>query len=261
MNFQEASEIISNNGDYASADFYRMRYATSIALGLHDDPKEILADVVRHGSEPAKELLKTAINTGYVAETDGIYDVIDVEDVSGAPFQFRSHIAMQIAYPDLYIKYYDGEHVWTYSHPKMQDLLQLCVSCLTNRLHPSDYYGQHEIIKLRKPKLVKQSDCHRAWVAACQAHRVAIADAWTVYRQACDKRKEAKKGLETELEPLHEEIAAIKRKYNAKIQDLDDRIKETYKKHSSLKAAPKPLKSAFQQVEDSGDNYTTRCNN
>lgn len=263
MKYHEAAEIIAKDGQYASADFYRMQYAQSIALGLHDQPVYILADVVNHGSEHAKALLQTAVDRGHVVQTQEdqhtFYDVVDSEDVAGAPFQFRSHIAMQIAYPELYWEYYEGEHVWTYSHPKMQKLLELCVSCLTNKKHPSDYYGEHEIPdekrkpgrpKLEKTKADIKKSGHNEWVQACQDHKQSLSDAWAAYMQACAQRKadipKWEEWLEQQLEPLEEQIAAIRQQYEDGLKDLDHRIQETHKLHAKIKATPKPLRKDFE---------------
>ena len=240
IGFFEASDIIKELGTHTSADYYRMSVAgpSDLCLGLRDKPMYILADVVLHGSSEAKAMLQHALECGYVKEVEGpngytFHDVIDVENVAGAPYQFMSHIAMQIAFPERYHEYFGGELVWNYSHPKMQELIPLCISCLTNMLHPSDWWGHHLIAdEKRKPgrpkkegvaEVKKVSTGHGDWVAACQAHNQAISEAWAGYLEACTKRASAKSQGAIWLQ---NEVSKIRRDRDAKIQDLERQIAE-----------------------------------
>lgn len=262
MNYYEAEAIVKDAGLYASPDFYRMQTSLTIALGLHDEPVRILADVVNHGTDEARALLKYALECGYVTQTqDGeylYYDVVDVED-TGAPYYFRSHIAMQIAYPHLYWDFFDGEHVWTFSHPKMQALVELCVSCLTNKKHPSDFYGEHELPddkpKLGRPKAAEPKAKTRdigfqKWVAACQQYNQDLAKAWDDYMHACTERKEvdakAKAWRDAELDRLRKEMTEVSHQYEDGMRVYTDKMESLKQAHADLKAQGKPQRSQFE---------------
>jgi hypothetical protein len=195
-----------------------------------------------------------------VVDGVAIYDVVDVENVSGAPYQFRSHIAMQIAFPDLYESYFQGEHVWTYSHPRMQELLPLCISCLTNRLHPSDYLGEHELqSETRKPGRPSKSQTasvkpaadtgFKAWVAACQAHKLAKSVAWAEYIDACTARNKQRAEMEawraSEAHKLSEALKVIDVTIAAEMFNLDVAVKEAQANHARIKALAKPSRDQF----------------
>lgn len=264
MDYFEAEAIVKDAGLYASPDFYRMQTSLSIALGLRDEPIRILADVANHGTDEARALLKYALDCGYVTQRQEgdylLYDVVDVEE-TGAPYYFRSHIAMQIAYPHLYWDFFDGEHVWTFSHPKMQRLIELCISCLTNKKHPSDYYGEHEIIeekpKVGRPKLpaaekkVKVRDASfQAWVDACQEYNVQVTKAWDAYMHACNERKEmevkGKAWRDAELDKLRQQMSEISKQYEAGIQIYVDKIEAAKLAHAELKLKGKPKRDDFE---------------
>lgn len=264
MDYYEAEAIIKDAGLYASADFYRMQTSLTIALGLRDEPIRILADVVNHGTDEARALLKYALECGYLTQRQEgeylFYDVIDVEE-SGAPYYFRSHIAMQIAYPHLYWDFFDGEHVWTFSHPKMQHLIDLCVSCVTNKKHPSDYYGEHEIPddkpKVGRPKLppaekkVKVRDAaFTRWIAACQEYKHAVSAAWKHYQDECAHRKEmerqGKEWLNNELDRLRAEMARVSEQYQDGMKVFDQRVESALAAHTELKAQGKPKRDDFE---------------
>ena len=159
-----------------------------------------------------------------------------------------SHVAMQIAYPALYWDYYEGEHVWTYSHPKMQELLKLCMSCLTDNRHPSDYYGEHEFVDEDAPKKLKPAkvinSAHKNWVKACQERKKDISVAWATYMDTCNKRKTLAGNWELwreeQLGPLQEQIDEIMMQYDTGIEDLAKTVADAFKKHADLKNAPKP---------------------
>lgn len=264
MDYFEAEAIIKDAGLYASADFYRMQTSLTIALGLRDEPIRILADVANHGTDEARALLKYALECGYVTQRQEgeylFYDVVDVED-TGAPYYFRSHIAMQIAYPHLYWDFFDGEHVWAFSHPKMQRLIELCISCLTNKKHPSDYYGEHEIQedkpKVGRPKLppaekkVKVRDASfQAWVDACQEYKKQLAQAWQHYQDECALRKkmerQGKEWLNNELDRLRAEMSRVSEQYQDGMKIYSDRIEAAFSHHSKLKAQGKPKREDFE---------------
>ncbi len=253
MKYEDAVKAIAKNGDYVSADYYRMRTASSIALAIRDEPHIILMDVLIHGDNDTKQLLQMAMEQGYVIQReteDGVpmLDVVDTENVAGAPYNFLSHVAMQIAYPALYWKYYDGEHVWTYSHDKMQALLKLCMSCMTDSRHPSDYYGEHEFkeetSEMPVTKTKAPNTAHKDWVRACQEHKKDISNQWAAYMELCNKRKASivhwARWKEEQMEPLLEQIESINEQHDNAIDELSKGINEAFRRHADLKAAPKP---------------------
>lgn len=290
LTFLEAKEITDKTHDskdhYISADFYRMQKAPegAIALGIHDVPAKILYDIQNHGSDEALMMLAEAERCGYVAKVqrDGIefLDVIDVEDVAGAPHHFRSHIAMQIGFPSRYKEYFKGEYVWTYSHPKMQQLIPLCISCCLNRQHPSDWNGFHEIgsdkRKPGRPKKEKQEKKEvpgfKEWVAACQQYKIDLKEAWDRYMDLCQQRKaetnqahEWQKDQRNKIEAEHrercEELREMRKQatqeYEAKLEELrtqvhnglkgrfDSEIEHALQVHSELKAQGKPQREDY----------------
>ena len=264
MDYFEAEKITKDAGHYASPDFYRMQFAMSIALGLRDNPTKILADVVMHGSDESHALLQDAVNRGYVVKKEPepgivLYDVVDVED-TGAPYYFRSHIAMQIAYPVLYWDFYQGEHVWTFSHPKMQALVELCVSCLTNKKHPSDYYGEHELPddkpKKGRPTVTKEAKVKKKdvgfknWVDACQEYKQQVKVAWDVYLSACSMRKEmaakAKQWRESEMDRLRAEMAQVSKTYDDGMAQYDKAVTDAKAAHSEIKLQGAPKREDFE---------------
>lgn len=285
MNHFEAKDAIAVEGNQCvSADFYRVREKGVMALGLRDEPILILVDVVNHGSADSKTMLNIALEAGYIKqlEKDGYvyYDVVDIKDTY-APYQFRSHIAMQIAYPNLYWEYYGEEHVWDYSHPKMDALLTLTFSCLTNKLHPSDYFGEHEITsdkkKVGRPttvvkkKVNPDGTSYTRWVAACQKRKQDIASAWTLVLEAMERRKSAvgesgawltrrseavHKNANEQLQHLETQAELIREGRDKDIAELDDEylrrlaafrqpIKDARVEHSRIKAIDKPLRKDF----------------
>lgn len=262
MDYFEAQELLKNNKQYASPDFYRVMFADTIALGLRDDPVKILYDVEYNGTTEAKALLEEAIQCGYVqAKHDStndivFHDVVDIEN-SGAPYYFRSHIAMQIAYPELYKKFF-GEYVWNFSHPKMQELVDLCVSCLTNKKHPSDYYGRHEIEssepKRGRPKLkkeVKKKDVgFEKWIEDCKKYKNALKNAWDTYMEACRVRKEievkAKAWRDEKMNALREEMKNVSILYEKGMEKYNNDVEKARLDHSNLKAKGKPKRNEYE---------------
>lgn len=253
MKYEDAKEAIIKSEDYASADFYRMRNAKSIALGLKDEPELILMDILLHGSADSKNLLQTAMEEGYVIQHETeegvpLLAICDTENIAGAPYNFMSHVAMQIAYPALYWEYYEGEHVWTYSHSKMQELLKLCFSCLSDNRHPSDYYGQHTFSEdeddTKKQKVKIPNNAHKNWVRACQDRKKEISSAWSGYIELCTKRKESianwAKWREEQLEPLMQQIDAVNEQHDKAIDELSKGINDAFRRHADLKASNKP---------------------
>jgi hypothetical protein len=265
MDYFEAEKITKDAGHYASPDFYRMQFAMSIALGLRDKPIQILHDVEYHGSDEAKALFEEALNRGYIeqkydSDRDVVFfDVVDVED-TGAPYYFRSHIAMQIAYPSLYWDFYQGEHVWTFSHPKMQALVELCVSCLTNKKHPSDYYGEHELpddkpkkgrpTVAKEVKVKKKDVGFKKWVDACQEYKQQVKVAWDVYLSACSMRKEmaakAKQWRDSEMDRLRAEMAHVSKTYDDGMAQYDKAVADAKAAHSDIKVQGAPKREDFE---------------
>jgi hypothetical protein len=257
MDYFEAESVTKDAGQYASPDFYRMQFSDTIALGLRDNPIKILHDIEYHGSDQAKALFEETLKRGYIeqkydSEKDVVFfDVVDTEN-SGAPYYFRSHIAMQIAFPELYWDYYQGEHVWTFSHPKMQQLVDLCVSCLTNKQHPSDYYGRHEIEsdepKRGRPKVQKQTKKKdigfQKWVEACKEYNEQIKVAWNIYLDACKMRKEmeakAKAWRDAELQRLRAEMSNVSQQYEQGMVEYNKAVDAAKAAHANLKAQGKP---------------------
>ena len=161
---------------------------------------------------------------------------------------------MQIAFPERYFKFFEGEHVWNYSHPKMQELLELCMSCLTNARHPSDYWGRHELPteqpekrgpgrpRTKEPEVKVSNDSFKTWVEACQALKTAISDAWNEYIETCQKRKEARAEWDAWRET---EMARIDREYSQGIRQWDEAVGLAQQKHANLKRQPKPRREDY----------------
>ena len=256
MNHQEAAETIKDAQTHASPDFYRMQFNDSVALALQDQPMQILTDVIAHGSTDAKALLQEALQCGYVKEVEHngftYYDVIDIEN-SGAAFYFRSHIAMQIAYPEIYSKHFGDEYVWNFSDPRMLTLCELCMSCLTNKAHPSDYYGKHMIPEPGvKPAPIKRKlDVgHAAWVVACQAYKKALSASWLNYQTEEGRYKEAKLEAKAvrdgELDELRTAMTKSSERYKATIAPRAETALDARLYHSELRAQGKPQREDFE---------------
>lgn len=261
MDYFEAQQKIDSLGSYASADFYRMQTSMSIALGLRDQPQQILADVVAHGSQESRDLLQWALAQGYVQElnpAEGVilYDVVDIDN-SGAPYYFRSHIAMQIASPWLYWEFYDNEHVWNFNHPKMQALVDLCISCLTNKKHPSDYFGEHEIPdekrKPGRPRLTKQKQPktgYKEWIAACKQYTVELKGAWDHYLAVCRQRQDAAAQIaewrNAQLDRLRAQMTEISNQYDEKLVEWDNAVERAKHEHTLVKQRGKPKRDEFE---------------
>ena len=256
MNHQEAAETIKDAQTHASPDFYRMQFSSTVALGLQDQPMQILTDVIAHGSTEAKALLQEALQCGYVktVENNGYtyYDVVDVEN-SGAPFYFRSHIAMQIAYPEVYSKYFGGEYVWVFDDHRMRALCELCVSCLTDKRHPSDYYGEHEVpepgVKVA-PTKSKLNVGHAAWVIACQEYKKALSASWLNYQTEEGRYKDAKSDAKVErdcaLDKLRAEMSKVSSHYKNKLEPIAESALNARLYHSELRAQGKPQRGDFE---------------
>ena len=256
MNHQEAAETIKDAQTHASPDFYRMQFSDSVALALQDQPMQILTDVMSHGSTDAKSLLQEALQCGYVKEVEHngftYYDVVDIEN-SGAAFYFRSHIAMQIAYPEIYSAYFGDEYVWNFSDPRMLTLCELCMSCLTNKAHPSDYYGEHEIPEPGvKPAPVKHqlNLGYAAWVTACQGYKKALASSWASYQKEEAAYKEAMSDAKAErdfaLDELRAEMARVSDRYKSKLEPVAEAALNARLYHSDLRAQGKPQREDFE---------------
>ena len=251
MNYEEAVKAVEELPLKISPDFYRMWFAESIALGLRDAPEDILHSVVNHGTDAGQAMLQDALTKGYVVQDEKGWHVVDLED-SGAPYYFKSHIAMQIAYPDKYSDYFDGEYVWSFSHPKMQVLVELCISCLVNKLHPSDYYGQHEIPseekKMGRPKIAKAKKSKdpefSAWVDACREYNAQLKKAWSLFHKACADRREAeakaKEWRDSEHDRLRAEMTKVSKQYGRGMEPYIKAVEEARFEHARLKAKGKP---------------------
>ena len=252
MDYFKAEAIVKEEGLYFSPDFYRMIKSDTIALALRDTPLHILMDVSFYGTEEARATLQGAIEQGLVIKSEpepGVttYDIMDLEDTGGDPY-FLSHLAMQIAYPSLYKEYFDGDLVWSFYDPRMRELLGLCVSCLTNRLHPSDYFGRHEIGSKNpagrpksKPKELNMS--HREWVTACQEYKIELSKLWDDYKAACAHRKA---NLVQADKWLKEEMSKLKHSYEQGIAQLDNNVSAAQDAHSQLKAEGKPKRANYE---------------
>ena len=260
MNYLDAKDLITTSGMYASADYYRMQTSKVVALGIRDQPMQILVDVSVYGGEDSKKLLEYAIQCGYVERiTEGehfYYDVVDIED-SGAPYYFRSHIAMQIAYPEIYWEFFGEGHVWTFNDPRMRELVELTVSCLTNTNHPSDYYGRHHLPsdepKKGRPaveKTANNSPGFSKWVIACQEYKQDLSTAWTDYIQACADRKigeaQAKEWRDTEMDKLRNQMKVVSEQYANGVKVYSAKVESAKVKHGELKTQGKPQRSAFE---------------
>lgn len=261
MNHFEALEAIKDS-TYASADFYRMQYSDTIALVLMDKPPVILMDVQNHGSANAKLAFDVAEAKGYIELKEGengfrYYDVVETPDSAGAPYQYRSHIAMQIAYPKLYWDYFQGEHVWTYFHEKMDKLIRLCFEVMNDPRVKSDYFGEHVVTedeprKRGRPKAApvkKVASGHSNWVKACQEYKAHLTELWNEYLESCKRRQD-------ELQMINDDIAALKARHANELSvlmgQLADRNAElkkecdnVYQRHQSTKAQGKPNREDY----------------
>lgn len=269
MNYEEAMLMKQEDEDatgnsYRSVDFYRVMQTQKVALGLLDKAADILRDVVNHGSPAALACLKAASDYGIVLEH---YDELgnmhyDFDNTYGHSYHFNSHIAMQIAFPDLYFEMW-GKQIWP--EPTMDPLIQqtvdLCISCLTNSQHPSDYYGEHEIAEegKRGPKPKGKAkgktkgshtkaggEAYIRWVAECQAQKTAVVDAWADYLRACERKKqmeiEGKEWRNSELDRLRAEMANVSKQYHEGMEQFKKACQAAKDLHTSLKNAPKPEK-------------------
>lgn len=259
MNYQQAKDTIEDAGLYASPDFYRMQFAESIALGLQDSAARILVDVTQHGTDEARQMFASALESGIIAERteEGItyHDVV----IEGDQY-FKRHMAMQIAYPSLYQQFFEGHNVWDPDHSRVRELLELNISCLTNKLHPSDYYGQHEIVDpdakvkgrpanpAKAPKKLNLG--FQSWVTACQEYKVQLSAAWDEYIRSCNERKEmeakAKVWRDSELDRLRAEMANVSRQYEEGIKVYVDKVEAAKQKHADIKAAGKPQRADYE---------------
>ena len=260
MNYQQAKDTIEDAGLYASPDFYRMQFAESIALGPQDSAARILVDVMQHGTDEARAMFAEALESGYIAERtdEGItyHDVV----IEGDQY-FKRHMAMQVAYPSLYKDFFEGHNIWDPDHSRVRELLELNISCLTNKLHPSDYYGQHEIddpdapakkgrptSPVKAPKKLNLG--FQAWVKACQEYKVQLSEAWDDYIRACNERKEmeakAKAWRDGELDRLRAEMTRVSQQYEEGIKVYVDKVELTKQKHADIKAAGKPQRAEYE---------------
>jgi len=260
MDYLEALDTIKDAQLHASADFYRMQFSDTVALGLQDQPMAILTDVVSHGSTEAKALLAEAVKCGYVVEVPQAgyiyYDVVDVEKC-GTSFHFRSHVAMQIAYPAIYRDYFGGDYVWVFSDPRMHELCVLCISCLTNKNHPSDYFGEHEIPDpkakaVKVPKVKPEPDkAFAAWVAACQEYNTQLSEAWEEGKDAVTERKAAVEVLrverDIELDRLRAAMSGVAADFKTECAQLEELSKAVQQRHADLKIQGKPQRVDFKQ--------------
>lgn len=264
MNYFEAQAAIDDK-DYLSADFYRVMQHNSIALGLRDKPVQILFDVAAHGSSHSKELLAQAIEEGWVAKyTEDGMDVYDIEGKGGhgVPYQYRSHLAMQIAFPERYRAFFGGENVWKYDDPRMHELLELCMSCLTNTKHPSDFWGEHALPedtpkKRGRPKKEglptvatgTKSSAHKKWIEACRERKEAIKQAWNAYLETCKRRKISMQQWEdwkkAELAAVEQRIKEINGSYDDAVRHWKGEIEDMRNKHANLKNTPAPTLDDF----------------
>jgi hypothetical protein len=259
MNYQQAKDTIEDAGLYASPDFYRMQFADSIALGIQDSAARILVDAMQHGSDESRVMFAGAMEKGYIAECteEGItyHDVV----IEGDQY-FKRHMAMQIAFPSLYKDFFGGHNIWDPDHSRLRELLELTISCLTNKLHPSDYYGQHEIAdpdapaKKGRPSSVKAPKKlnlrFQDWVKACQEYKAQLSDAWDDYIRACNERKvmetKAKAWRDGELDRLRSEMALVSQQYEVGMKSYVDKINSAKQKHAALKASGKPRRAEYE---------------
>lgn len=265
MTRTEAQDIIGKQSDYVSGDFYRMQFATSIALVVLDRSSQILLDVATHGSEAAIASLQIAIDSGMVesintehqGEEISYFDITldsEGEPVSGPP---QSHFAMQIAYPQLYHEYF-GEVIFDQNHPKVIKLHEQCNQCIDRKDFNSanDYFGQHEIPsdspKKGRPKAAPKviNVKYQKWTDACSAYKIELSAAWTVYLDTCTNRKkveiEAKVWREAEMERLRGELADVGVKYKTGMAQFDQKVIEAKAIHGALKATGKPSRALFE---------------
>lgn len=249
MNHFDAEKAIAQLGEYASADFYRMSGAPTIALALRDAPAAILYDVVIHGSPQAKQMLSQAIRAGQVVELEyngAPYN--DIYDSGEGSVHYRSHLAMQIAYPEPYLAYFGGEHVWDLHDPRMQALLELCVSCITNKNHPSDFYGKHEILPdvpvAKTPRTKAGESEFRAWTRACTLHKQHCSQLWEDYMEACRIRKKvdakAKAWRNKEYDRLRVEMGLISQQYEEGMAPYNEKVDQALAAHKHAKEEQKP---------------------
>jgi len=240
MDYFEAQALIQEEGVYTSADFYRMSLldTNTFAIALRDIPQQIFYDLVNHGTDEAKLRLQEQITEGVVVpvEVSGttFYEVCDLEMGTACPLYAMSHIAMQIAYPDNYVGFFDGEFVATYNHPKMQELVDLSISCMTNKAHPSDIYGQHEIPKEKTAGRPK-SETSKAQCGKKQE----VAEAWVAVEEAIAARDDYIERLKAwrtvELDKLRAAMKAIGEQYKVCEADAKEKVRVVRQVHRDLK--------------------------
>lgn len=279
MDHYSAQNIIENDHTqtpYISADYYRMEDSSDIALVLLDTPDSILKDLVVHGSDEDRERLVGAVSSGFVIATkceapDGAmndsYSYHIAGDVKGAPPLYTAHLAMQLAFPNPYIAYFEGETVWSYEDSRMFELIAVAIACMANPKSPSDFFGSHYVPdtaakrpvgRPADPNKVKAQpvDGFKAWVEACQERKSKLSALWMGIITAREEKNKKVKGwelwLEYEVNELEVQIASRKNKIKslktgikAQSQVLADEIKEKQLEHTVLKMSAKPLKSDY----------------
>lgn len=249
---------------YLSADYFRVNEAQTIALALRDGADVILAAIANDEVRCAN--LAYWVECGYLNHTNSegrdVYS-LNEQFQNGTPY-FRSHIAMQMGFPELYFEYW-GKHgiealVFEEDVPAMRELLDLAVSCTANKAHPSDFLGRHEIPvegeAKRGPKpapksleTAKAKQGYSAWVEACKQHNQNVADSWQVFVEARHTLKVNQilgaKWRDGELARLKAEMEAVEVQYEAGLEPLKLAMSDAKEKHSILKGTPKPLKCNF----------------
>ena len=241
MDYFTAQSITKEDGSFASPDFYRMSQidkASTFCIALRDSPQQILYDVANHGSDAAHIELRDAMEKGIVIPSEanpGLYEVCDLEMGAACPIYAQSHIAMQIAYPERYANFFDGDFVATYNHAKMQELVDLSVSCMTNKAHPSDIYGEHEILPDKKPVGRPKSKTSEAQCGKKQE----VADAWVAVEEAIAARDEYIERLKAwrtvELDKLRAAMKAIGEQYKVCEADAKEKVRVVRQVHRDLK--------------------------
>ena len=133
---------------------------------------------------------------------------------------------------------------WHFESPKVAQLMEETVSCLTNPEHPSDWFGDHYIEK--DEKIIKDT-AFKNWVADCKNYKKQLSELWEKYLKACEMRKQAnvkaKAWRDTELDKLRAQMSEVSRLYTEGMQEYDVIVANAKQEHSNFKAKGKPKRN------------------
>lgn len=182
LTYCDAEAEMKTVDNYKSADYYRTQISGELVLALRDLDEQILSDVFNFGKGMSRAIFDAMLDQGALIEIKNDEGVICGHKLSSDwdtdDNFFKHHMAMQCAFPELYMKFFGGELVWDKEDSRVKDLINLCISCLTNNDHPTDFYGYHEKVKPGNTKDLDKKFAHANWVKDCQKRKEAIKNAW-----------------------------------------------------------------------------------